>query len=204
MAKKKMKTTKVKLKNVNGRILHVIEVKTRADYFVSTQRFVGLAVKEAVRKGLDLTKVNLRYADLSDLDLGGHNFYGADFSNADLTRTKLNNCLLVGASFYEAKFTLTNLSGANLAETYLGDAKFKDITFTHLIGDGEYFKTIQGWDWHIVYTKTHMAIGCRQYKLSEWWKFSSKEIRNMATGATRFWTKAKPMLQEIIKRNKAG
>lgn len=54
-------------------------------------------------------RADFSYADLSNADLRGANFYGADLSNADLSNV----------DFYGANLSGTDLRGANLSDTDL-------------------------------------------------------------------------------------
>lgn len=70
-----------------------------------------IALEQAVEDG-----VSLRYADLSDMYLGGAQLGGANLGYADLTNTNLHHAQLRGASIAHAKthgatFRYTDLRG---------------------------------------------------------------------------------------------
>ena len=53
-------------------------------------------------------------------------------------------------------------------------------------------------DKSVTYTATHMAIGCQQHEIAEWWAFDDAAISRMDERALRWWRVWKPILQQII------
>lgn len=201
---KKTKSINVKIKNTSGRIICVMPVKIKVGEYYTEKRLLGLAVEKAVIKGVSMREANLFQVDMHGLNIQDGDFTNSNLDEAIFRKANVNNCNFQYASMNLVDFSNGDISNSNFYEVYIHTPDLLNTKFTHVIGDGKYLKTIMALDWHIVYTKTHMAIGCRQYKLSEWWKFTAKEIKPMHGNANRFWKRYKPLLQEIIKRNKAG
>ena len=65
-------------------------------------------------RGLDLQRLRLREADLSETDLTNANLRGAD-----LTRARLHNAALAGADLRDANLDGVNLSAARISEARL-------------------------------------------------------------------------------------
>ncbi|MCP3673730.1 MAG: pentapeptide repeat-containing protein, partial [Gammaproteobacteria bacterium] len=139
-----------------------------------------------------LTGVNLSLANLTDTNflkayLYESNLHKSNFSGADLTQVNLTEANLTGANLTRTKLTGVNLTGANLYNT---------------IGNGKEIKTIMTDEYIINYTDKILQIGCQQYPINDWFKFSDDEIFEMddknGEKALNFWKKWKPILQMIL------
>lgn len=64
-------------------------------------------------------------------------------------------------------------------------------------------RTIQTGKWPVVYTATHMQIGCQKFHIDIWWGLSRTQIDRMHPQATEFWEKWKKTLKQIIKHSPA-
>ncbi len=76
----------------------------------------------------DFRRLNLRYADLSDLDLSNCNFENMDLEGAQFTNTNLYNANFTNANLAEAIFTRANLSNAKLIRTKMSITAFSYAT----------------------------------------------------------------------------
>ena len=114
---------------------------------------------------------------------------GANLSEADLRGSDLSGSDLSGA----------NLRGADLRGANLREADLREACFAYCIGNNKEIKTLQTGSWTIVYTKTHLFIGCETHSIKEWFKFTDNRINSMAPSALTFWRKWKPALKEILK-----
>ena len=78
-------------------------------------------------KNVDLTNVDLRFANLKNANLAGANLKNANLINADLTGANLESIDLTGANLRNA-----NLTGANLRNTDLRNTitKYTTINFS--------------------------------------------------------------------------
>ena len=72
-------------------------------------------------QGADVSKANLRNANLT-----GANLTGADLSKANLKGANLTNADLSGVNFYKANFKDANLTGADITGADFRRAKFKN------------------------------------------------------------------------------
>ena len=132
---------------------------------------------------------NLIGANLSGANLSGANLRDANLRDADLSYADLIGADLIGANLIGA-----NLSGADLRGTNLRGA---DLSYA--IGNNKEIITIQtGSHWTIVYTSTHIQIGCQNHTIDEWMNFSDAKINRMDNRALEFWIKWKPILKLIL------
>jgi uncharacterized protein YjbI with pentapeptide repeats len=76
-------------------------------------------------KGADLSKANLRNAELEDANLQSADLTGANLQDADFDRANLQSAKLKGAIIDNTDFSSANLTGASidLQELERGDAK---------------------------------------------------------------------------------
>ncbi|MFS0519599.1 pentapeptide repeat-containing protein [Nostoc sp. UIC 10607] len=81
--------------------------------------FMGYNLSKA-----NLKKANLRGANFSKANLKKANLRGADLSEANLTNTNLSGADLSGANLTNTNLSGADLSGANLTNTNLKDAEF--------------------------------------------------------------------------------
>ena len=119
---------------------------------------LGEAVRKALAKGYDLTRSNLREADLrqlylKDVDLSGADLFSADLREADLRGAKLCNANLRKANLSEARMCEANLrdailSEANLSRTSLTKANLKnaDLRYANLRGAHLFDTNLKGAD----------------------------------------------------------
>ena len=147
----------------------------------------------------DLRGANLIGAHLIGAHLIGANLSGADLSGADLSGANLRGANLRGANLSGAHLIDAHLSGANLRGAHLIGANLSGANLRRMAsGNNREIRTMQTGEWIIVYTDDMMAIGCRQYSLSEWWSFSDDQIADMDKGALDFWRKWRPILRQIM------
>jgi uncharacterized protein YjbI with pentapeptide repeats len=78
----------------------------------------------------DLTDANLAHADLTDANLAHAKLTDADLTDANLTRAKLTDADLKGANLTRAKLTDADLTRAYLAHAYLTRAKLAHADLT--------------------------------------------------------------------------
>ena len=138
-------------------------------------------------------------ANLIDADLRGANLIGANLRGASLRGAGLSGSDLIGANLRGSNLRGASLRGADLIDADLRDADLSGADLRRMAsGNNREIRTMQTGEWIIVYTDDMMAIGCRQYSLSEWWSFSDDQIADMDKGALDFWRKWKPILQQIM------
>ena len=139
-------------------------------------------------------RANLARANLTDANLARANLARANLADANLTDANLSGANLSGA----------NLRGANLSDAYLRGANLSELgSMRGLSGNLREVKAIQADTWSVTYTATHMQIGCQLHLITEWWKFSDKEISSMDSQALAWWAVWKPILKKIIKASPA-
>ena len=107
----------------------------------------GLAVKQALKSGADLSSADLSGADLSRADLSRAYLYGANMYGVDLTGSILSG----------ADLTLTNLSGAILSRTILidGGQRSDGHRFVGFVNDGVIRLRAGCWDFTLPEARQH-------------------------------------------------
>ena len=91
----------------------IVNEKTLNEILENHNHYLRRDVKGLASMRANLSRANLRNADLSYANLGGANFRNADLSYANLG----------GANFRDADLINANLDGANLRDADLRDAK---------------------------------------------------------------------------------
>ena len=135
----------------------------------------------------DLWKANLMKANLREANLRGAILRGANLSGAKLTEANLWQADLWKANLWQADLTEANLWKANLWKANLSGA----------IGNGKEVKSILADKYHITWTDTDLAIGCRQHPLADWLAFSDEEKAGFADDALEYLNKWLPVLDSM-------
>lgn len=97
----------------------------------------------AVMEGIDLSRADLRYANLEDACLSGTNFARAYLSHANLAFANLRGADFSGATLHSTRFVDATLSNANLTRAALDGADFyrADLSgVTGLLDAAEYLE----------------------------------------------------------------
>ena len=162
------------------------------------------SIKECLEKnsgadlsGANLSGANLRGANLSGADLSGADLYGANLRGANLYETNLSGANLYGANLSGADLSGADLSGANLYGANLYGANYN--------GEKLDKKPIQiaGLKYYIIIIKEQIKIGCELHKVSEWGKFTDKEILAMdGKEGLIWWKKYKKFILDANKLHK--
>ncbi len=158
----------------------------------------------------DLRNANLRDADLRLANLNSANLRLANLNSADLRLANLNSANLwdanlsganlSGANLRDANLRDANLSGANLSGANLRDAKLDGADLRYCLGNNCNIFTLQLGAYQVTFTSSVMAIGCQQYSIVEWFKFTDKDIYKMdRDAATLWWSTYAPILKTIFK-----
>lgn len=71
--------------------------------------------------------------DLKDADFSNLNLENADFQYADLTNAKFNNCRLNGADFMSAILDNVDLRNAQIERAFFGAVEIKVANLAHII-----------------------------------------------------------------------
>ena len=124
---------------------------------------------------------------------------------ANLHHADLNHANLFCAQLACADLSNTDLFGADLRGAYLRNANLHGASLIGVsAGNQEEIITLQTNEYPITYTADTMAIGCKQFLLSEWWEFDDRQIAAMDTGALVWWKVHKPLLKAWIEANPAS
>ena len=98
----------------------------------------------------------------------------ADLSEADLSYANLS----------EANLSYANLSYANLSKANLSKANLSYANFNNSVGLPE---SVQTEYWHVLLVDDMLHIGCKAYRVHEWYSFTPEQIDAMDEKASEFW-----------------
>lgn len=94
-----------------------------------TSTKIGLAVKWALKNGVNLYGADLSGADLFGMDLADARLFGTDLSGANMSGANMSGANLLGARLFGSNLSGTNLSGANLSGTDLSETRLFGTNF---------------------------------------------------------------------------
>ena len=80
-------------------------------------------------ENIDISRINLSYADLSGSKWINCNLLDCDFSNTDLTLADFHNSTLTEVNLQEAKFNRTNFRGVDLSNVNLENTSVRGILY---------------------------------------------------------------------------
>ena len=156
-------------------------------------------LEEAVKKGVNLSLVELINVDLIDANLINADFTGADLINVDLRGANLRGAKLRGANLTGANLTGANLTGANLTGAYLTSADLTgayltsaDLSSADLSGAKLSHVDLSGSDttntrlpiyskWDFSIENDSLNIGCKTKTFSEWKKWFEESEEEFST-----------------------
>ena len=161
-------------------------------------------LEEAVKKGVNLSLVELINVDLIDANLINADFTGADLINVDLRGANLTGANLTGANLTGANLVGANLTGAYLTGAYLTGAYLTsaDLTGAYLTSADLSSADLSGaklrgaeligsdttnarlpiyskWDFSI--QNDSLNIGCKTKTFSEWKEWFEKSEEEFST-----------------------
>ena len=91
-----------------------------------------------------------------------------------------------------------DLSYADLRSADLSYADLRSAYLSSATGNMREIKSLHCDIWNVVYTSTHMHIGCESHEISTWWAFEDADISSMDSRALTWWAIWKPILKNII------
>jgi uncharacterized protein YjbI with pentapeptide repeats len=140
----------------------------------------GLRADHCRMIGALITDVSVGDITLSGCDLEDVCFRRAHFCSAS-TATQFRNCSLYSAGFEEC-------SG------------MKSINFQNSIGNGREVCTVQNPLYPVVFTRTHIHIGCQRRTIYDWMHMTSTDIDRMYAkdAAVQNWRQIRLLLKNFI------
>lgn len=142
----------------------------------------------------DMRNANLSHAVIEDASFFGAQCFCANFAGAHAFRANFHAANLKCASFANAR-----LCGARFTGAHLDGADFTKADIRGAIGNGKEMVSLQLERWPVVIVQGHMAIGCQQYSIADWWGFSDETIHYMdERHALDWWKKWRPVLETIV------
>lgn len=113
---------KIQIKNIDGNVIFEYEKENNT---------IKDTVEEAVKQGVSLCHVYLRYADLRCANLRYADLRCADLSYASLSTVNLSYADLSYANISNADLSYANLSYANISDAYL---RYASLSYANLCG----------------------------------------------------------------------
>jgi uncharacterized protein YjbI with pentapeptide repeats len=159
---------------------------------------IKLTVELAVNLKINLSRAYLSGANLSGAYLRGADLSGANLSGAYLSGANLSGAYLSGANLSGANLSGAYLSGANLSGAYLSGANLSRAKFNYCIGEMDVIFSIQLEKWMISFNAEILNIGCKTYKITEWFGFTDEQISKMDYDALEWWKKWKDFILMAI------
>jgi uncharacterized protein YjbI with pentapeptide repeats len=150
----------------------------------------GSYLSGANLSGSYLRVANLSGSNLSDANLSRSNLSYANLSGSNLRDADLRDAYLNGSDLRAANLSGSNLSYANLRAADLSDANLSGSNLTFIkIGNNIDILTLQLPPYQVVVDRINkiIAIGCKQYKVTEWENFDDSSIDAMDHKALIFW-----------------
>ena len=111
---------------------------------------------------------------------------------------------MTGANLRRANLRRADLSGANLSSANLREADLRGAVIKLAIGDMRVIHSSQIECWRMAWTSEVLAIGRKQHPISEWKKFSDREISDMDDDALTFWKKWKSTIFKMVELSVGG
>ena len=173
----------------------LFEIKNRfngAVIFSLETESMKLCVEAAVKARINLSSADLYSANLSSADLSSANLSSANLISADLRSANLISAYLYSADLSSADLNSANLSFANLHSANLSSAKY---------GYGVPLENkpvqLDSNKYYVLIMDTHIKIGCKLYKHTEWESFTDAEISKMDNGALEWWNEWRGMILSL-------
>ena len=83
-------------------------------------------------------------------------------------------------------------------------ANLRGANLRGAVGNLEQMKSIFLDEYPITYTAEVMQIGCKRYKINDWWQFDDEQILKMdGKRALKFWRKYKEFIKQAIELSPA-
>ena len=191
-------------------------------------------IKEAIRlhelwiKGdeagvkANLTKANLRYADLENTNLRYANLEGANLRYTNLSKANLEGADLEGANLEGADLRYTNLSYSDLRYTNLSHSDLENANLSHsdlenanlsnanllAFGNMRELRTMQIDTWQIGYTHDTLQVGCQRHTIEKWRRWDTpagrKWVSSMDSRAEEWAVRNLALLLALIDANPAS
>ena len=183
----------IEIKNTSGIVI----------YTVDGDSLTGANLSRADLRGANMSGADLSGADLSGAYLRGANLSGADLRGANLSGAYLRGAYLSGADLSVANLREADLRGANLKEAYLSGAdlsgaNLREADLMDVVGNMRELKSMQIDRYSVAWTAYRLQIGCKQYKINDWFDFCDDAIANMDDSALEWWSKYKDFIRTAI------
>lgn len=159
-------------------------------YTVSAPNFRD-AIKMLIAKNQPLHYIDFRNLNLCDVD-----FTGADLAHANFCGSRLKN-----AVFTKANLSTTYFSGADLVGADFRGVDFaKDVILfgANLRGAKGVIQLQGDLPYNILFTPTHVKVGCQYHTWDVWYSFTNKEIIAMEPGLETKNTALYPKLLALM------
>jgi len=145
-------------------------------------------------RGANMRDANMSYANMRGANMSGANMLGADMSYANMSGANMSGANMLGADMIGADMRGANMRGADMRGANMSDA----------IGNMIELKTLALEKYVVTFNDSHMAIGCQQHTIEEWFGFTDDCISQMDRGALEWWKKWKDFIFTAIEMTKGA
>ena len=193
----------INIKNMSGEVIFNIEADS-----LRLANLSGAYLRGADLSGACLLEANLSGAYLSGADLSGAylleaNLSGACLLEADLSGAYLRGANLSGADLRGADLRGADLLEANLSRAYLSGADLSGADLRGTVGNMKEIKSMQLNTYPVTWTADRLQIGCKNYKIADWFDFDDDAIAAMDNGALDWWRQYKDFIRAAIELSPA-
>jgi len=169
----------------------------------------GVSFYRADMSGADMSGADMRCAymsgaNMSDADMSGANMSDADMSGANMSDADMSGADMRCADMRYADMSGANMSGANMSGANMSGANMSGANMSGGIGNMIELKTLLLDKYVVTFSASHMAIGCQQHTIEEWFGFTDGRISQMDRGALEWWKKWKDFIFTAIEMTKGA
>jgi len=109
---------------------------------------------------------------------------------------------LYRADMRGANMRYANMSDANMLDADMRGADMRGANMRYTLGNMIELKTLALEKYVVTFNDSHMAIGCQQHTIEEWFEFTDDRISQMDHGALEWWKKWKDFIFTAIEMTK--
>jgi len=161
-------------------------------------------VEGATKEGISFYHADMRCANMSGADMRCANMSGANMRGANMRYANMSGADMRYANMSGADMRYADMSGANMRGADMSGADMSGANMRYAIGNMIELKTIALEKYVVTFNDSHMAIGCQQYTIEEWFEFTDDRISQMDHGALEWWKKWKDFIFTAIEMTKGA
>jgi len=162
----------------------------------------GVTLYRADMRGANMRYANMSDANMLDADMRGADMRGANMSGANMRGANMRGANMLDADMRGANMRYANMSDANMLDADMRGADMRGANMRYTLGNMIELKTLALEKYVVTFNDSHMAIGCQQHTIEEWFEFTDDRISQMDHGALEWWKKWKDFIFTAIEMTK--